>query len=1147
MKKGTLNLIPVVLNRSLLALFMLLGCSTVALASYTAAVTTSTPNYTAGETNTFNFTVTVTTDGTIEYVDQIKFTFPGALSISSATGPEPYLFCGGGQGNKTIAGNVAQWDTPGGPGSSCGAFATGGYNFSITMDIPAGFSGPLVLTVTTSGDGWPSPFTDFQVSNFDITLNQLLPPEPCVFNCPSNMTFNLAPGACSISVPYTTPFFTGDCLVPIEGPFSLTQNLNTMIVQDALDCTAGIPTSQWRAYNALAGAFTVDNIQVGSFFAGTTQIFIYSYTGAVGAATLDIAQMTLLGQSNNVAVPGGQQMSIINFPTPVVIPAGTAFVVEQRKTGGGGFACAGNYGGETGPSYITCQTLGITVPQSYASLGFGFIHLIQVLNGTQLQLLPAVVSQTSGLPSGSEFPRGTTQNCFELGNPATGEVIADCCFDITVNEYANPISSLVCNDLIQISLDPNCQATIGADQVLEGGPYGCYDDYIVELDKTAPFGNGPWVPAVLGPGDVGKTYQVRVTDPDTGNKCWGNVKVEDKLPPVLVCEGADVPCNADGTPGELAAIVNSDFVLPSLSTIDGQNVTSSTTVNLPAGAPIVGLTVQFNTSHTWVGDIDAKLTAPNGTTIFLFDRPGVPATGFGCANDGMDVLFDDNASLTAADLENTCNAANPTISGTYQAIGSLSSLLAGGANGTWTLGVQDFVGGDGGTVNATLQFQLLGEVPFPNGLQQFVTVFPNGQACYAVPAGAGTPVLEPCSEASLCYLDTEVTQDCASGLTKIINRKWTATDASGNTATCIQQIRFLRSSISGVQLPPNYDDVDQPSLACSGFSPAQITPGYLEGIGLQGYPYVFGEPDGCSIGWTFEDVVIDVCDGTYKIRRKWTIIDWCSGEDIEHNQIIKVADHDGPTFDCPANITVSTDPFTCCATVDLPDFIASDNCSRIKSVTAMITVIDPQTGQVLNMYNVGGSMSSFPGNNLWEPDTMVNVGSTPCLPIGSHQVMYTLEDDCGNTTVCEFRVIVRDYTPPVAACDEFTVVGIGVDDPFDCYGPAGFLDVPPALDACNFAGVTWVKATTFDDGSYDNCGDVRFSIRRMAPYSDCITGLNPIRGFPDCASPFPTFPSEFERAITEGDSIKFYCCEVGTEQTVILTVYQLDANGNIVI
>jgi hypothetical protein len=45
------------------------------------------------------------------------------------------------------------------------------------------------------------------------------------------------------------------------------------------------------------------------------------------------------------------------------------------------------------------------------------------------------------------------------------------------------------------------------------------------------------------------------------------------------------------------------------------------------------------------------------------------------------------------------------------------------------------------------------------------------------------------------------------------------------------------------------------------------------------------------------------------------------------------------------------------------------------------------------------------------------------------------------------------------------------DDPMTAIQPA---------DACNFAGVTWVKATTFDDGSYDNCGDLKFTVRRMS-------------------------------------------------------------------
>jgi hypothetical protein len=52
----------------------------------------------------------------------------------------------------------------------------------------------------------------------------------------------------------------------------------------------------------------------------------------------------------------------------------------------------------------------------------------------------------------------------------------------------------------------------------------------------------------------------------------------------------------------------------------------------------------------------------------------------------------------------------------------------------------------------------------------------------------------------------------------------------------------------------------------------------------------------------------------------------------------------------------------------------------------------------------------------------------------------------------------------------------------------------------------------------------------MAPYSDCINNLK------QC---------EKDVATAELDSIKFYCCEVGTTQTVILRVYQVDVNGQI--
>jgi len=93
-----------------------------------------------------------------------------------------------------------------------------------------------------------------------------------------------------------------------------------------------------------------------------------------------------------------------------------------------------------------------------------------------------------------------------------------------VLEYQDPIGALVCNNNVNISLDQNCEAFIGADLMLEGGPYGCYDDYIVEID-------GLEGQTVTSSG----TYTVTVTDPDTGNSCWNTIVVEDNFSPTLEC------------------------------------------------------------------------------------------------------------------------------------------------------------------------------------------------------------------------------------------------------------------------------------------------------------------------------------------------------------------------------------------------------------------------------------------------------------------------------------------------------------------------------------------------------------------------------------------------------------------------------------
>ncbi|MDO8366577.1 MAG: PKD-like domain-containing protein, partial [Saprospiraceae bacterium] len=352
------------------------------------------------------------------------------------------------------------------------------------------------------------------------------------------------------------------------------------------------------------------------------------------------------------------------------------------------------------------------------------------------------------------------------------------------------------------------------------------------------------------------------------------------------------------------------------------------------------------------------------------------------------------------------------------------------------------------------------------------------------------PSIMDCQGFSLSHVDTETPQNCASGLTKIISRQWTVVDGSGNSATCIQIISLIRPAVIDITLPPNYDGLAAPGFDCSNAYP---TPEWIESQGLQGFPYFMGTPVACSINGAHKDVVIEICDGTYSIAREWTIIDFCAGTVLHHQQLIAVTDEQPPLMTCPPNMTVSVDPYTCCGTIDLPDLIVEDICSQINNVSGIVTTFDPFTQMVTGIYPFIGTLQDFPGNNLWYSDTLAVFGFTACLPIGAHTVKYEAEDDCGNVSSCTFEMKVEDLVPPVAICDQFTVVSLAA------------------------GGQSLVYATTFDDGSYDNCCLLGFEVARMSA--------------DDCGD------TNF------GETVTFCCSDVGDTLMVVFRV--TDCNGNV--
>jgi hypothetical protein len=378
-------------------------------------------------------------------------------------------------------------------------------------------------------------------------------------------------------------------------------------------------------------------------------------------------------------------------------------------------------------------------------------------------------------------------------------------------------------------------------------------------------------------------------------------------------------------------------------------------------------------------------------------------------------------------------------------------------------------------------------------------------------------------------VDDEYTDfgECSGPRAQIV-RTWILTDSWGNQSSCTQGIEIKPFKLEDVVMPADI------TLDCetSYLNPAATQPDDT------GRPSINGAPIGtggyCSAAISFTDEIFDICSGSYSIYRTWKVSNEClaigADNPIVHIQRIRLKDFGGPVFSCPPAVTVSTDVTSCCSTAALPDMIVSEGCSNITNLEAKVTGTHPTNGNVIT-FTVPGHLGDFAGNNYWNPDTLAIFDYTQCVPLGTYSVRYKATDGCSNTSYCFFELTVADLVPPSASCDQTTTVAIGPDDPTDCYTPA---------NGCTGAGVTWVDATVFNDGSFDNCHDLKLTVRRMSPYTDAITNLNHTPCYPGGAS-------EFDVATAELDSIKFYCSEVGSTQTVILRVYQIDLNGNFVL
>ncbi|MEO6133151.1 MAG: HYR domain-containing protein, partial [Saprospiraceae bacterium] len=255
----------------------------------------------------------------------------------------------------------------------------------------------------------------------------------------------------------------------------------------------------------------------------------------------------------------------------------------------------------------------------------------------------------------------------------------------------------------------------------------------------------------------------------------------------------------------------------------------------------------------------------------------------------------------------------------------------------------------------------------------------------------------------------------SNGFTQLISVIWTATDQSGNSSTCQDIIYLKKPQISQIMFPANI------TVSCVNVN---IDPS------VTGEPTFNGEPisSTCQIIVFHTDQVIPMCNGSQKILRLWTVMDWCTSGQMTHVQEILIRDNVPPVLICPNNVTVNAGLNGCTAKYTLPFPSVSDACSSP------------------NMIDIDFFVSGVPG--IYSPGDMVILG------VGITVITVRATDPCANSTMCSYRVTVRDNTPPTIICPGNVTVDCNASTAPSNTGTAIAIDICDATPTITYSDVT---------------------------------------------------------------------------------------------
>jgi hypothetical protein len=643
--------------------------------------------------------------------------------------------------------------------------------------------------------------------------------------------------------------------------------------------------------------------------------------------------------------------------------------------------------------------------------------------------------------------------------------------------YVHTSVSMTCNGHINFSLDENCGAENFANIFLSGPNSSFFYEVIFKLGNTV-------IPTSQVKNYIGRVLTYEVIDICDGNKCWGTVTFEDKLPPVLNCPCSAPPANvstmteiartgskiyyrSNGTYSWQAAYAHAQSIGGQMVSINNAQenalIKAGMDANFPAGWRVwIGLT-----DDEAYGGSEANNNPTNGWVWTNGD--GLTYTNW-AAGEPNGLAGEDYAEMFATGMWNDNSNAS-----------FIQGYILEVENCTFTCA----------EINSVFNSTLLTQNP-------------------------NLSTADACGPVTSTFVDQIIGDECDG---QQIIRSWYVEDQSGNTATCQQFFNFR---------PLTTDDVTfataEVILNCNdGTTPAEIA----AALGASAaYPTVIvgGIPTAlnshvCNIYAAHTDTEIDACaphcHGNKKVIRRWTILDWCEGTILESIQIIKAIDQEGPTF-ITKDTTVSTRPWDCTGEFFLPlPWELHDNCDANPTY-----VVSGPEGVIVT--KVG---------NRWRASNVEK---------GIHTFTYIASDCCGNKGTETVNLTVLDKTPPIAIAKQDIVISL----------------VPGYEADGSLNGQAKMFPGSIDNGSFDNCSDVKLEIRRPDGAPACgndgnitnpATGARHNNNVTFSNSPLPGFNNNIND--TDGGAfVKFCCADIPAGETFGIVQVELrvwdDGNMN---